>query len=63
MKTGAVDVKANVGVGHAAAGLEVQSVQSVTWFYFNESDVNDKFELLRPKSQRLKHKSNSHRFF
>jgi hypothetical protein len=48
-KAGAVVVKANVGVEHAAAGLEVQSVQSVTWFYFNESDVNDKFKLLKPK--------------
>jgi hypothetical protein len=48
-KAGAVVVKANVGVENAAAGLEVQSVQSVTWFYFNESDVNDKFKLLKPK--------------
>jgi hypothetical protein len=48
-KAGAVVVKANVGVEGAAAGLEVQSVADVTWFYFNDGDLNENFKLLKPK--------------
>jgi hypothetical protein len=48
-KAGAVVVKANVGVEAAAAGKEVRSVTDVTWFSFNDGDLNEKFKLLKPK--------------
>jgi hypothetical protein len=48
-KAGAVVVKANVGVEAAAAGKEVRSVADVTWFSFNDGDLNEKFKLLKPK--------------
>ena len=45
MKTaGAVVVRSNVRLEAAAAGLEVQSVGDVTWYHFEDNDLNGKFK-------------------